>query len=121
MTPDQLDVIEARVFFLPQGPWDGPDEDGQIHLRGVPACDGPTIVSAGCGEVVLWGDGVADFVVRSHEDVPALVAEVRFLRSKLAVIEKLGPVACEDWDSQGAMVTCSCPSHIAARGLRGES
>jgi hypothetical protein len=83
MTEDQLKAIEARANGATAGPWHLAiccDEHGEDATR--------ANIEGGAVDVameVLNDDAV--FIAAARTDVPALVTEVRRLRTKLATIQ----------------------------------
>lgn len=86
MTPEELDAIESRANAAAPGPWRAPRRK---HLEQVVffASDDPedVIVLAGNSPGMKLGLSPEDaaFIAHAREDVPALVAEVRRLRTIL--------------------------------------
>jgi hypothetical protein len=83
MTDEDLKVIEARLNELPRGPWyveqvrPGHDDEARVYDRGSWGVCKPTPTQP------LSRRPIAEFVASARTDVPALVAEVRRLRSAL--------------------------------------
>jgi hypothetical protein len=84
MTAPDLDAIEERANAATPGPWHVDDED---YAEAIYAADDVTTVIAGG----RWGGEArvfettedARFIAHARTDVPALVAEVRRLRTEL--------------------------------------
>ena len=96
LTTQQLDDIDARANAATPGPWEEHTEYGPhfyAYLRG-PYLRGVGTLNFGDGE-----DAAADreFVAHAPEDVRALLAEIRWLRSELTAhrADVLGEVAVE--------------------------
>ena len=92
MTEEQLQAIEERANAATPGPWDNRGdivkdiafEDDVIFY----AADsmGPHIESGDWQTAVTQMRTDAAFIAHAREDVPALIAEVRALRSKLDAV-----------------------------------
>lgn len=78
MTEEELTAIEARATAATVGPWDGHQNSGVTskHTR-------DSVFETGCGCCTNKDLSVEDaaFIAAARADVPALVAEVRRLRT----------------------------------------
>lgn len=81
MTDDELKAIEARANAATKAPW-------RVAYANVTSADveGPLdedLVSRNYGGRAQYLTADAEFIAHAREDIPALVAEVRRLRSEL--------------------------------------
>ena len=89
MTEKELEEIDARVKAATEGPWRWRPFGGDWHLvqdsgaRKVIISGGLTRNELGVLVTMSEGDPLCDFIAKSREDVPKLVAEVRRLRREL--------------------------------------
>ena len=96
MTDIDLDAIEARANAATPGPWFSNEPGGsscggpltQPYIsRKVQNADGRA-VNLVVAEITMAGDmELADFIAHSRTDVPALIAEIRRLRARVAELE----------------------------------
>lgn len=86
MTQEELEAIEARANAATPGPWERwPDDvDGGDGWALVSDADGEPVVGAHPCPLEQCADAEADyaFIAHARSDVPALIAEVRRLRSE---------------------------------------
>lgn len=78
MTNEELTAIEARANAATMGPWKGTKNSGVVSTR-----TRDSVFETGCGcctEKFLSAEDAA-FIADARADVPALVAEVRRLRT----------------------------------------
>ena len=104
----QLDEIDARAAAAAPGPWErhhvyvyvgGPDGYGNVCAFGEPRASttvGYTPLGYGSPDLDRQAAN-ATFVAHAREDVPALVAEVRRLRARVAELEE----SLEDYRNAG--------------------
>lgn len=87
MNEEQLQAIEERANKATPGPWMEVAESGEWWLSGPE----PThfVMSTNASEDILQAD--IDFIAHARADVPALIAEVRSLRAKLAAAREVQP------------------------------
>ena len=83
--------FEARAAKATPGPWRA-DKSEQVQYRTVGAgFDGRDCVQSWSGSDAHYTNGSrmgdAEFIARAREDVPALIAEVRRLRERIAELE----------------------------------
>ena len=81
MTDTDLHQIETRVSLTTQGSWE--QRGGYIHLQGV---DSPCVIDCLSQRVYDFKANAA-FICSAREDITALIAEVRKLRSALSAIQ----------------------------------
>lgn len=73
----ELTSMEERARNAAAGPWCSLVE-GRDHLGG------SSFIQTPVSDIELWGASVADqdFIAHARDDVPRLLAEIRYLRSK---------------------------------------
>ena len=79
MTEEQLKAIEARAAAATEGEWFASNNDGYSIWR--IKAPGFVAIADVIGDSAET-DANADFIAQSHQDVPALVAEVRRLQAE---------------------------------------
>lgn len=107
MTDGELAAIEERCNAATPGPWNwNGDEIYGVHGDDVLSIE--AIPFSMYGEQLYFGDGVLPFVLAARTDVPALIAEVRRLRSAMretfvqgAIYERARTTACGPQPANG--------------------
>jgi hypothetical protein len=106
-TPEALDTIEARANAATKGPWFATAE-GQVHRHTPGGRKGwwvPEHEDIGGGNFGGEGGGYymeaadAEFIAHAREDIPALVAELRRLRTDNEAVRVLAAEPCERFTS----------------------
>ena len=83
MTDMDLNQIETRIAQTTQGHW--VQRGGYIHLQGV---ESPCVIDCLSQRVYDFNANAA-FICSAREDITALIAEVRKLRSALSAIQSI--------------------------------
>lgn len=104
MTTLDLDAIQARADAATEGPWKVTDLSNHGH-RGTlwvdidrPADGSMTVaeLTEADGVEVIWKTTDAEFIAHARTDIPALIAEVKALRGKVAEVEELAQQIAEN-------------------------
>jgi hypothetical protein len=88
MTEDYLKAIEERIARTTSGKW--VREGGYIYPE---SPNRPCVIDCLSQRNAYWWEGNAAFICAAREDLTALIAEVRMLRAKMAMIVETAQTA----------------------------
>jgi hypothetical protein len=115
LTDQQLDDIRARAQVATDGPWvltddlEGDGYPGHLWIVRTPA-SGPDEPDEHSAVVSIGDRALGEFIAHAPEDIAALLAEVRRLRTQLAAVHGL----CDEQDQVARMLEFATPPWIHA-------